>query len=808
MTRWLKITIGVTVSLIIIIAVVVLISFLTLKSYLPDYEGEVRVSEVSENIDVYRDTLGIPYIYAGSDEDAAFALGFLHAQERLFQMEMIRRAGEGRLSEIFGSRMIAYDKMFRTLGISKVASKTLNVASPLSKSILAAYSKGVNQFLNTRKGKYSLEFALLGYDPEPWKPEDSIIAAKMLAWELNIAWWGDFAYAQLIEKFDSAKVKAILPDEKYMPTIIPPKSGNFSILDLEMINVDKEFREFIGFDGTHIGSNNWTVNGEKSESGFPIIANDPHLSLGTPSRWYIASINSPDWQADGFTIPGLPAIVIGKNKNVSWTVTNVMADDTDFYIEKLDSSEKKYLLDGEWRNLEISEEILKVKDSLDVIFKIKETHRGPLVSDIHTYNILFDESSRTPQDTFAVSMRWTAFDTSDELLAMLRINKAENWDDFKSAVEEFKTPGQNFVYADIAGNIGYICGAKIPIRKNLNPFYVYNGTTTDSDWSGFVPYDKMPMMFNPKQNYIATANNKIEHNFKYYISNLWEPPSRVERINELMEEKEKHTAEDFAVYQTDLKSRYAPFVTEKILASFDGVKVKNRNLKTAIELLDKWDFDFSASAQTPAIYSVFYNNLLKNIFLDDMGESLFKKYSFLANIPFRSVKKILSDSSSAWIDNINTKKTETRNDIIRKSLADAVIYFEENFGESPAQWQWGKIHTLTFEHNFSGESSLLDKVINIGPFKMGGNGTTVFNTEYSFTDPYEVVIGPSMRFVYDLAEKEEFYAILPTGQSGHFLSDHYNDMTKLWLEGRMIKLNTNEEIIKSKNFQRLTFTAN
>ena len=807
LARWLKITIGVTLSLAVILAVTVVISFFTLKSYLPEYSGEIKTSEVSGNIEVYRDTLGIPYIFAEGDTDAAFALGYLHAQERFFQMEMIRRAGEGRLSEVFGSSTIPYDKMFRTLGIAGLAEESLNNASSSSKKILSAYSNGVNTFLKKSEGKTSLEFTLLGYEPEMWTPRHSIIAAKMLAWELNIAWWGDFSYARLIEKFDSAKVKEILPVEDYSPTIIPAKSGKSALLYPDIINIDKDFRKFIGFDGTHIGSNNWTVNGEKSVSGFPVIANDPHLSLGSPSRWYIASIKSPEWNAEGFTIPGMPAVVIGKNKNIAWTVTNVMADDTDFYFEKLDEGNIQYLLDGEWKNLSRSEEIIKVKDSLDVIFKIRKTHRGPLISDIHTYNIMFDDSADAGNDSIALSMRWTAFDPSDELSAILKINKAANWDDFKSAVEEFKVPGQNFVYADIAGNIGYICGAKIPIRKFVSPFSVYDGSTSASDWTGFVPYEQMPKILNPGNNFIATANNKVTENFKFYISNLWEPPSRIERINELIESKDKHSAEDFIDYQMDFKSRYAPAVTQKLLSSFNHVKVKSKNLKTALELLNKWDYNFNALEQSPAIYSVFYNNLLKNIFLDEMGETLYNEYVFLANVPFKAVTKILSDSSSTWVDDVNTEKMETIDDILRKSLADAVLYFEENIGDDPALWQWGKLHQLTFEHNFSGQSSLLDKVINIGPFKLGGNGTTIFNTEYSFTDPYKVALGPSMRFVYDLSGTE-FSAVLPTGQSGHVLSGHYKDMTELWLSGKMIKINADEEKVKGAGFPLLTFTPN
>ncbi|MCX7874771.1 MAG: penicillin acylase family protein [Melioribacteraceae bacterium] len=810
MKNWKKITIGFSLVFLCLILVGFIISYFMLKKSLPIYDDEIKVHHLKNRIEIYRDENAIPLIIAKEDEEAAFALGFLHAQERFFQMDISRRAGEGRLSEIFGSKLLTIDKMFRTMGIKKISKENFYKINPLSQKILIAYSNGVNEFIKYSKGKYQVEFDILGYDPELWKPEHSLMIAKLMGWELNISWWTDIVFSQLVQKFGEEKAKELIPHyPENAPTIIPQQLKNSKLISSEIIDIDRSYRKFIGFVGTHIGSNNWVVNSYKSSSGKPIIANDPHLAFSQPGKWFFVMIRSQNWNAEGFTIPGLPSIVIGKNKNIAWAMTNVMADDADFYLEKIDSSKTKYFIDGAWKNLIINKDTIKVKDSTNVVYEIKKTHRGPIITDIHPYNKLFPKSE---VNIATMSMRWTGFEFSDEVYSSILLNRAKNWNDFNEALKYFTIPGQNFVYADKENNIGYVCAVRLPIRKNNSPTLVYDGTTSNSDWQGYVPFEQLPKLFNPPQNFIASANNKTIKDYPIHISNLWEPSSRIERITELLTNKTKHSVEDFMKYQNDFISPYAKAITKYILDSFKDVKIKDKNLETSLLLFENWNYEFNPISQTPTIYSFFLKNFIKNVWGDEFSNHLLREYVFVANVPYRKILEILT-SETSFYDNIKTQEAETKEDIIRKSLSDALSELEKKYGKEIENWQWGKIHQVSFKHMFSGQSSLIDNIINVGEFSIGGDGTTIFNTEYSFSDlfdeksetkdtskrkKFENYLGPSMRYIFDFAQPYNFYFILPTGQAGHFLSNNYKDMTNKWLKGNYIKLTLNEkEFIKT-----------
>jgi penicillin amidase len=805
MRPWIKIVIGLFVSFVLIFVVAGLIFYKMLSASLPEYKGEISSEEIKDNIEIYRDSLAIPYIFTNNDEDAAFALGYLHAQERLFVMDMARRAGEGRLSEILGEEAVPFDKMFLTIGLKRDARENVKRLNPVSLKLLQAYSNGVNLYIKNAKGHYAVEFDALGYDPEEWKPEHSLIVIRMMAWQLNISWWVDFAFSDLVLKLGEEKVKQILPKyEENGPYIIPSELKNYSSLDKGLMETDMAFRDFMGLSGTHLGSNNWIVNALKSASGKPIIANDPHLEYSAPGRWYAAVIKSGSETCSGVSLPGVPGIVIGKNNNISWALTNVMADDADFYVEKLDSTKKKYLYNGTWRDLITYKEKIKVKKGDDVNFEVKLTHRGPIITDIHPYTVFFqDKGIKSPP----ISMRWTGKDFSDELFAFYKINKAKNWNEFKSAVQMFNVPGQNFVYGDRNGNIGYAFGAKLPLRNYNSPTFIYDGTTDKYDWKGYVPASELPSLYNPPQNYIASANNKTVKDFKYHISNLWEPSSRIERITRLLNSKNKLSVEDYEKMQMDQVSPYAEKITSYILNAFKNKKVTDHNLTQVLELLGDWNFELNEESQVPAVYAMFFKYLLKNIYYDKMGNDLFNEFVFMANVPYRSVMQVLSDSTNTWWDNPKTPQIETRDEIIRKSLVEALTELEKKLGTDVTMWQWGNLHKVTFKHAFSGVSSILDKYINIGPFRIGGDGTTIFNTEYPFTEgfkkyprldqkEFENNVGPSMRYIFDFAQPDEFYLVLTTGQSGNLMSPHFRDMAKMWLYGGYIKIRTDEASIR------------
>ena len=805
MQNWLKITIGIISSLLIIFLIGGYIFYSLLISSLPLYEGEISAPYLNEEINIYFDSLAVPYIFAGNDEDAAFALGYLHASERMFAMDLIRRAGEGRLSEIFGEETLPFDRMFRTVGIYRTAGNIKERMNPEGLKLLDAYSNGVNFYLEEKRNRYSFEFDVLGYQPEKWIPEHSIIVIRMMAWELNLSWWTDLSFTELIQQLGEERVKEILPDyPENAPTVIPSEIKSFAKLNDNFIKTDKAFRKFLGMAGTHIGSNNWVVNSEMSASGKPIIANDPHLAFRAPGIWYAAVVKSPLWNVAGITLPGVPGVVIGKNENISWALTNIMTDEADFYFETLDSSRTKYLLDNTWKALEIIKDTIKVRGSEGFPLEIKITHRGPLISNIHPYNFVYNDEERNYPP---ISLRWIGNEFSDEMNAFIKINKAENWSEFTKAVKQFNTPGQNFVFADREGNIGYLFGGALPIRKGNATTFLFDGSKSENDWMGLVPRNELPSLYNPSDNFIATANNKVVHDFKYHITNLWEPSSRIERINTLLGVREKHSIHDYMQYQFDIYSSYAGKIVPFIMAAFEKAEVKDKNLEQSLKLLAEWNFKMDKFSQTPAIYLTFFDKLMKNIYLDEMGEDLFNQYVFLANVPYRNVLELLDKPHSIWFDDINTGEVESKNDIIRKSLSDALDELELKFGNEIKDWQWGKLHKVTFKHPFSGASGLLDGLIDIGPFEISGDGTTILNSEYSFSesieefplfrhDPFDCELGPSMRFIYDFANPDEFFLVLNTGQSGNILSDHYSNMTQLWLDGKYMKIKTDEESIR------------
>ena len=811
MRTWLKITIGIVTSFLLIILIGGYIFYRMLSDSLPNYDGTFKANGLKDKVEVYFDSLAVPYIFTTNDEDAAFTLGYLHAQERMFMMDVIRRAGEGRLSEVFGEKTLPFDKMFRTIGIKQTVEMIKQRMNPEALNILEAYSKGVNYYIKKYKSKYTFEFDLLGYLPEEWTPENSLTVIRMMGWELNLSWWTDITFTELVQKLGADKVKDILPGyPENAPTIIPEHLKKFAAVDPSFMKTDKAFRKFLGFTGTHIGSNNWVVNDSLSASGKPIIANDPHLAFSAPGKWYAAVIKSPGWNAAGVTLPGVPGVVIGKNENISWVLTNIMTDDCDFYFEKLDSSGTKYLVDGKWHDLTIMEDTIFIKGEKPLTVTIRKTYRGPIISEIYPFNFIYNEA-KTVYPT--MSMRWLGNDFSDEMEAFREINKAENFDQFKVAVRQFNVPGQNFVYGDKNGNIGYLFGGAIPLRgknpdKVNNTSFVFDGTTSGYDWTGVLDKNKLPELFNPGKNYIASANNKTIKDFKYHITNLWEPSSRIERITELLTSKKKQSVQDFMKYQMDVVSPYAKEVVSYILQAFKDITVTDENLKSSLALLNDWDFNLDKLSQTPTIYLTTFKYLLKNTYEDEMGNDLFNQYIFMANVPYRNILELLQNPNSGWWNDISTQQKESRDEIIRKSLANALTYLEENVSEDIKDWQWGNLHKVKFKHMFSGGFSLLDQLIDIGPYEVGGDGTTIFNTEYTFSESIENVpmtkhglfdndLGPSMRYIFDFSKPDEFYLVLTTGQSGNAMSEHYSDLSLMWLNGGYMKISTNEDLIKS-----------
>jgi penicillin amidase len=453
-----------------------------------------------------------------------------------------------------------------------------------------------------------------------------------------------------------------------------------------------------------------------------------------------------------------------------------------------------YFYEGDWFELEVREEVIKVKGKGEYRFKVLSTHRGPIISDVYEFS--FSEYIPKADAKFvtsqAVSMRWTGNMISDEVLAFYKINHAKNWSDFKSGLKFFAVPAQNFIYADIYGNIGYYCAGKIPIRKNLNPIILNPGEVDDFDWIGFVPFDEQPNILNPPEKYIATANNKIVgRDYPYYISYLWEPESRAMRINEILTSKEKFSVDDFKKLQLDYFSHYAKEMTQYIINAFDGVEVKDVFVSRGISYLKEWNFNFGKDDIATSIFNSFLIHMMRNTFEDELGEELYKRFLFYSGVPVRILKQLIVKNDSLWFDDVKTSAVESRDEIIRKSFVEGINHLRELLGDDMNEWRWGKIHRLKLIHPL-GLKSPFDKVFNLGPFEVGGAGTTVNNAGFSMLKPFDCVLGPSMRQVVDFSENF-LYSVIPAGPSGQIMSKFYDSQTKIYLNGEYLKIYFEEE---------------
>ncbi len=778
-----KILIGLSGTLIVLLlGGAFFVRHLIIRSF-PEYQATIETGQVQSHIRIYRDDYGVPQIVADSEEDVFFALGVVHAQDRLWQMELMRRTGTGRLSEILGPDALPYDRLFRTLNIRKYAEQSLEKISPELRALLDRYADGVNFIIEQQRGKYPVEFDILQFEPEPWTASHSLLIGKLMAWELSLSWWADVMMGQLVENLDFDLAIKIMPGYPAdAPVVIPRELMRYRFAETlrEFREIDARYRIIAGIDGPAAGSNGWVVGPRKSESGKPILACDPHLALSVPARWYEVRIHAEATGLDvmGMTIAGAPGVIMGRNRAIAWGMTNLMADDADFYLERIDSTDGLfYLVDNSRRELVSRIETIPVKDSDPYEFTVYETHRGPLVQ-----SVLGKE--RGIWSSQPISIRWTGLEPGTEIEAVYRLNKASDYSGFREALSYFHSPGLNFIYADTSGRIGYRPAAKLPIRPRGNPTLPFPGWDSSYDWSSYVAYDRLPELVDPPTGIIASANNKIvSDDYPYYITSLWEHPSRIERINEMLAENETHSIADFRRFQTDFISPHARTVVPFILDTYSEQRIADPNLDRAINYLRNWDYYMGPDDVPAAIFNVFYTMLLRNTFIPRMGEQLFNEYVVIPNISLRVMEELLRDPQSEWFEDPSTPAPENRSSVIRKSMDDALRQLTELLGDDMRTWQWGKLHTVTFKHLF-GDRAPLGKVMNIGPYPVGGSNTTVNYGGFRLYDPFDTRFGPSMRFIVDMADPRIAYTILPTGQSGHPLHRHYSDQTPLWLDGR------------------------
>ncbi len=794
-----------------IIVIVVIVGFTGLKFFylkgpVAVHEGQLKMPQLTAPVNVYTDEYGVPHVYAENEEDLFFAVGYLQASERLYKMDIIARAVEGRLAEAFGPDLIEDDKYLRTWGFHRIAQNVSKSMSAENRKLLGRSLEGINAYIDEHSDDLPVEFKIAGHEPIHWTYNHIIGYARLMGHDLCLAWMPEVIFGGVLDKLGDRKARElypVYPDTK--PYIVPQTPKNFSETAEHIFKSEQRIREITGAIGSHIGSNSWVLSGAMTKSGKSILANDPHLGYSQPPVWYEMHLVGGRFDVAGVTLAGVPLVILGQNQDYAWGFTNVMVDDTDFYVEVTDDQHpNQYYHDGEWRDMIIHEEVIAVKGGEAVTLYVRETHHGPIINDVHS---VLQENPSPP-----IAMSWVGNYNTNELDAFFDLNITKNWEDFTEAVSKFWIPGQNMIYADLEGNIGWRPAVALPVRAKGTGLVPLPGDDPQWDWQGFVPFEEMPFQYNPDQEYIATANNKtIGDDFPYYISAYWEPPARANRINEMLRVPgKKYDVQDMQDIQMDFLSDHARDLTPYFIDLLADSDMSQANFKTAYDALANWDYIVGKTELASAVFNTLWLRFAYNLYGDEMdmiGPAFKDGFFKLANLSIRNAIFLLEHiPESSWFDDVSTPDmVETPKDIAQRSFAEAISELEARFGENTDDWLWGEMHTLTHEHPMA-KVKVLDWLLdlNVGPFQAAGSGTTVNNMQYRMFDPYDVVLGPSVRHIYDFANFHKGgQSILPTGQSGNPLSSHYDDQAEMFNRGEYRTLPIDEDVVKNSGYKLL-----
>lgn len=791
------------IFVIVLVVVVVALFFIrgiATKS-IPDYNADIKLENLKEDVTVYRDEFAVPHIYAKNEEDLYRATGYCMAQDRLWQFDLIRRATTGELSEIFGADMINADQMLRMLRIPEKSRSIVENSDPKIVNALEAFCDGVNQYIDTHQNKLPLEFSILGYKPDEWLPEHSLNLIGYMAWDLTMPWLIETTFYKIKEKVGDKKFAEIIPDLELQKSVVYPEIGEWEASigkDSPYLSSLDKLQEL----GLEIfnGSNNWAVSGEKSITGKPLFSNDMHLDLSAPGIWYtMHQVIEGELNVTGVAVPGQPLVVAGHNEKIAWGMTNVMVDDMDFYFETINpDNPDEYLFNGEWKPMEVRKEIIEVKGEDPVERTSHFTHRGPLVTKVKK----MDESK-------PISMRWVGNEPSNELLSLYLMNRAENWEDYKNALKTFISVSQNIAYADVQGNIGIYCAAGVPIRDGWNGVEIAPGETDKYDWKGLVPFEELPHSYNPMSGYVASANNRSAGDeYEHHISYWYAPQYRIDRIREMLTEKSLLSIDDYKRMQSDFRSKMVENMIYKIRLVINDIPDLNGQEKEAVDLLNDWDGILSKESKVATIFEQFYMDLINNIFVDELGDELLADYMRVEYTVNEAIDKMWIAGNSIWCDDVNTVETETLNDNIANAFKDAVANLNERFGSDIEDWQWSKVHGLVLEHPMGGVK-ILDKVFNLnrGPWPVGGARHTVSPYRYSTDRPFVVDYGSSHRHIYDASNWDNSLSIIPTGISGIPASKHYCDQTDSYVNNEYRNDYISRDLVEGQAKYIQTFTT-
>ncbi|WP_460713533.1 penicillin acylase family protein [Nocardioides dilutus] len=798
----------------------------------PQVEGEARLPGLDAEVAVVRDAQGIPQLYADTTADLMRAQGYVHAQERFYEMDVRRHATAGRLAEMFGEPALESDRIVRTMGWREVAEQELALIKPETRTALEQYAEGVNAYLEDRDpSDISVHYALLnagglGYRPEPWTAVDSLAWLKAMAWDLRGNMDDEIGRALALASVGPDRTADLYPGYDYAAhqPIVAGGSVVDGSFETEAAGDREPQRPAWGEDsqavaaalgrlgsaieampallgrGDGLGSNSWVVDGDHSDTGAPILANDPHLGVGMPGIWVQMGLHcrtvseACPLDVSGFTFSGVPGVIIGHNADIAWGFTNLGPDVTDLYVERVRGDE--WFRDGAWKPLHTRRETIEVRGQDDETLTVRSTSHGPLLSDVS--EDLTDVADKAPVARgdsggetdldYALALEWTALQPGRTADAIFDLNQATSWDEFRAAVSSFEAPSQNLVYADREGHIGYQAPGRIPIRQSGHDGLVpVAGWLPENDWTGeVIPFDALPRVLDPEEGFIVTANQAVVGpDYPYFLTDDWDKGYRAERIRDLLGAQETWSVDAMADLQLDARHPLAPVLTPYLL----DLEVKRDYYRAGQDLLREWDFDQGAGSGAAAYFNVVWRNLLAATFRDELPEELWPDGG---SRWVAAVTELLRDPRNGWWDDLETDDVvEDRDDILRRALLAARDEMTARQALDADDWSWGYLHRLELVEPTLGDSGIgpVEWLVNRGGWEVGGGAAAVDATSWdaSVEDrPYVVTASPSMRMVVSMADLDESRWVNLTGVSGHPFHEHYTDQTDLWARGELL----------------------
>ncbi|MEM7035398.1 MAG: penicillin acylase family protein [Bacteroidota bacterium] len=739
-------------------------------------EGEFTIQGINADVEIRRDAEGVPYIYGKSRADVFFGQGFVHGQDRLWQMEVSRRVAMGRLCEVFGEAALDADRAARVFGFHRIAHDDYDLIDDDLKTQLEAYCAGINAAIAQFGKKLPVEFRLVKHTPEPWEPLHALALTRLMTLQLSQGWGHELARARLYEALDPEIAREF--DVRHDPTN-PPTLPNG--IERHTLAPDGTLK---GMDGPNLkqlgGSNAWALSGSRTDTGKPYLCSDPHLQMMMPGIWYQVYLEAPDMRVQGVSIPGLPLVMIGHNRHISWGITLSFSDIQDLFVEEFkDKSRREYKFKDEWKKAEVFKETIRIKGKSEAhIEEVVVTHHGPVVSEVI-------ETGKQVLCLNSPALRSSAF-----TMGWYRMDCAEGWDEFVAAMKYIEAPGLNVVYADVEGNIGYWMTGKTPIRAQGRGETPVPGWSGEYEWTGTVPFEEMPHTLNPERGYVISANNKVvPDDFPYDMGNSWMNGYRATRIKELLEAKEKWALKDFPAVHLDV---YCP-PGKRFAAHFKDVPPpKVGHIGTALRLLLEWDGMLDRDSVGGTIYKVtkrFLSEQLLEVIgvtgVDDMKSAL----GHGPNQILIRVSEFQGKETVALLDMLDNPDSKVlakaggKHKALKRALTTAVTYLRKHMGKDPAQWKWGKLHQVTFIHSMA-VAPPMDRVFNAGPYPTHGDTDTVCQTSIHPDAPFAANLAcPSYRHIIDLSDFNNSRWIKPPGQSGQLGHANYSDQVDPWLNG-------------------------